>query len=216
MRLITTRLSVIAAFFFVGSALAAPADADPEKADRAPHSAQFVKQTFGPGAVARAGAGAAIEQGLDTPHEWGQGGVGFGRRFASAFGKNIINKSIHFTVAGIRHEEFGYYPSNKQGFGPRLKYALVSTVVTRKTTTGGRTVAAGELSGAFGSGLISRLWQPASLHTVSSGIASGGITLGADAGTHVLREFWPEIRHPHRRLKAGAARESMQARVAPC
>jgi len=31
-----------------------------------------------------------------------------------------------------------------------------------------------------------------------SGFASGGITLGVDAGMHVIREFWPEIRHPHK------------------
>ena len=46
---------------------------------------------------------------------------------------------------------------------------------------------------------VSRLWQPARLHTVSSGLSSSGISLGADAASNVVREFWPEIRHPRRR-----------------
>jgi len=211
MHLITMRVGVITSIVVImGVAVAAPAEVESKKPDRTPDRAQFVQQTFGPGAVVRAGASAAINQGLDTPHEWGQGAAGFGKRLGSALGKHIINKSIHYTVARIRHEEFGYHSSGKQGFGPRLKYALVSTVVTHKTTTGKPTIAAGELSGAFGSGLISRLWQPASLHTVSSGIASGGLTLGIDAGSHVLREFWPEIRHPHRHSRVQSAQETVQ------
>jgi len=47
--------------------------------------------------------------------------------------------------------------------------------------------------------LISRAWQPARQHTLGSGLATAGIILGADAGSNVVREFWPEIRHPHRR-----------------
>jgi hypothetical protein len=59
-------------------------------------------------------------------------------------------------------------------------------------------VNAGEISGAVGSGLISRLWQPASTRTLAAGFTSAGITLGVDAGQNVVREFWPEIRHPRR------------------
>jgi hypothetical protein len=73
----------------------------------------------------------------------------------------------------------------------------VGVVITHKTTTGKPTIAKGELSGAVGSGLISRLWQPASTRTVAAGFSSAGITLGVDAAGNVVREFWPEIRHPH-------------------
>lgn len=162
---------------------------------------QYVKHTLGPKAVVMSGAGAAVNQANDTPHEWGQGAVGFGRRFASGFGKHLVHKAIQYPIARLRHEEFGYHPSGKQGFGPRLQYALVGTVVTRKTTTGHRTVAAGQICGAIGSGLVSRLWQPASVSSLASGFTSGGITMGVDAALNVVKEFWPDIRHPHRRPK---------------
>jgi hypothetical protein len=170
------------------------AAARPEDATRS----RYVKHTFGKTALARASAGAAVQQLRNSPREWGSGAAGFGKRVGSALGGHIIKGTIEFAVAGVRHEELGYRPSGQRRFKSRLKYALLSTVVTHKTTTGRRTVAAGRISGALGSGLASRLWQPARLRTVSSGVASGGIMLGADAGTNVVREFWPEIRHPHR------------------
>ncbi len=81
--------------------------------------------------------------------------------------------------------------------------------MTHKTTTGDRTVAAGQITGAIGSGLVSRLWQPASVSSVASGFASGGITLGVDAGLNVVKEFWPNIRHPRRHSQtAGKIGES--------
>ena len=158
---------------------------------------QYAKHELGPNAVAMSGAGAALEQARNVPHEWGQGAVGFAKRFASAFAKHAVTKAIQYPVSRALHEEIHYRPSGKHGFGPRLEYALVRVVITNKTTTGKKTVNAGELSGAVGGGLISRLWQPASARTIGAGFTSAGVTLGVDAGLNVVREFWPEIRHPH-------------------
>ncbi len=200
MRYFPSRVGVIAIipFMLAPGITAAPNNVKTEQSPGTSGAGHFAAGTFSPGAVARAGVGAAVHQANHTPQEWGQGAAGFGRRFASAFGKHIVSHSIHYAVARARHEEFGYHRSGKQGFGPRLKYALFATFITHKTTTGKSTVAAGELSGAFGSGLVSRLWQPASTGSIATGFASGGITLGVDSGVHVLREFWPDIRHPHR------------------
>ena len=185
-------ITVIACLLLLGTNRSA---AETEK----PTAGRYVKHTFGKSSLIRGGAGAAIQQARNNPREWGRGGAGFGKRLASGFGEHVIKGTIEFGVASVRHEELGYRPSGKQGFGPRLKYALTSTVVTHKTTTGQKTFASGRVSGALGSGFISRLWMPARFHTISSGIATGGVLLGVDAGTHVAREFWPEIRHPQRR-----------------
>ena len=164
-----------------------------------PTPGKYAKHELGPKAVAMAGVGAAVSQANNTPAEWGQGAAGFGKRIASAFAKHAVQKAIQYPVARMLHEELSYRPSGKHGFGPRMKYALMGVVVTHKTNGNhGRTVNAGEISGAVGSGLISRLWQPASVRTVGAGFGSAGITLGVDAGMNVAREFWPEIRHPHR------------------
>lgn len=170
-----------------------------------PTPKQYQEKATDKEAFIGAAAGATIQQAANHPQEWGATWAGFGKRFASSFGKHAVKDGIQLTVAAIRHEELHYQPSGKQGFRPRLKYALLSTVITRKTTTGKKTFASGEVSGALGAGFISRLWQPARLHTFGSGIGSAGITLGVDAGLNVTREFWPEIRHPKK------ARESKRA-----
>lgn len=186
------RLAKILGILLMVGILAAGAQKAPQSEGK-----KYLKQTFSPAAAGKAGLGAAVTQATNTPSEWGQGASGFGERLGSAFGKHLVQRGIQYPVSKMFHEQLGYQRSGQKGFGPRLKHALVATVITHKTTTGKRTVAKGQLAGAFGSGLVSRLWQPASTRTVGLGFASGGITLGVDAAGNVIREFWPEIRHPH-------------------
>jgi len=179
-------------------ALAADPDTSVPKSQTSEQEGYLHHVFAGPGPFLKSAAGAGISQAKGTPHEWGGGMKGYARRLGSGFGKHIVKSSIRYGVGRLRHEELHYRPSGREGFTPRLKYALVSTVITRKTTTGNRTVAVGEISSVIGSGLISRLWQPASVHTVASGFGSAGISFGADAAYNVVREVWPEIRHPRR------------------
>ena len=194
-RVVCMRLHAAGIIFIVGLASAA----------ELPSAKEVQRKATSKGAIAGSVAGAGIQQARNSPHEWGSGWAGFGKRLGSTFGKSAVKNGIKLTVGTIRDEELSYRPSGKQGFKPRVKYALLSTVITRKKTTGKKTFASGEVSGAVGAGFISRLWQPARLHTVSSGIGSAGISLGVDAGLNVTREFWPEIRHPKR------ARENQQS-----
>ena len=165
-------------------------DPDPSPGKR------FEREVVGKKSLLGTVAGTGIQQARDSPYEWGPGWGGFGKRLASTFGKTLVTSGIQVTVGTILHEELTYRPSGKKGFRPRLKYALLRTVIVPKTTTGKNTFSGGEVSGAVGGGFISRIWQPARLHTFASGAGSAGIALGVDAGFNVAREFWPEIRHP--------------------
>src|SRR5204863_7708930 len=140
------------------------------------------------------GARAGVNQLRKSPKQWGGGPAGFGKRMASGMGTHVVKNSIQYGVAAARHEDLHYYRSNRKGVGPRLRHALVSTVVTRKTTNGKKTVAAARISGAMGSGVISTAWAPAA----AGGVATGGISLGATAGANVAREFWPRKKHVRR------------------
>lgn len=180
---------------FTAATLLAGSSAHAEAAEKSaqdhPYKRQYLKTTFGKRGLAGVGANAAIGQARNRPREWGRGASGFGKRLASGMATHVVRNSIEYGVAAARHEDLHYRKANETGFGPRLKHALVSTVVTEKTTTGQKTVAAGRISGAFGSGLISRAWQPAAYHTLASGLTTGGISLGAEAAVNVAREFWP-------------------------
>ena len=106
-----------------------------------PYGRKYARDTFGARTIVGVAAGAGINHARNSPYEWGGGIAGFGKRLGSAVGEHAIKNTIEFGVATIRHEDLSYRPSGKKGFGPRLKYALISTVVARKTTTGEKTIA---------------------------------------------------------------------------
>jgi hypothetical protein len=168
-------------------------------APRLPAPKEYADHALRKSGFVRAGAGTAIAQIANTPREWGRTAAGAAKRFGSAFGKHLVKSSVQLTVATLRHEDLRYHRSEESGFRPRMKHALISTVVARKTTSGKPAMATGRVAGSFASGFVSELWLPVRLHTVSNGLASGGISLGVDALTNVAREFWPEIRHPRKR-----------------
>lgn len=135
---------------------------------------------------------------MDVPKRWGRSWAGFGKGAASRSATHVVATAIKYPIAAARHEDLIYLPSNQTGFGPRMGHAflIISTVITQKTTTGKNTIASGRITGAFGSGLISRLWQPAASKSIGLGFASGGICLAADAGINVAKEFRPRHKKP--------------------
>lgn len=168
---------------------------------------EYRRHTFGRSAWIGHGAKAGFSQAAGHPHGWGGGLSGFGKRFGSSAGTGILNNTIALGVGAVRHEDFHYYKSHKQGTWPRLRYAVASTFITRRKNRPGRTIAAGRLSGAFGSGLISQAWQPAAVQSVGAGLSTGGIALGATVAANVTREFLPEHKHKAARTQPKRVRQ---------
>lgn len=145
-------------------------------------------------------AGAAVGQATNSPHEWGRGATGFAKRLGSGAATYVVKGTIQRGVGAVLHEERNnYVRADKPGFGPKLKSAAENTFWVRHKGSSKRYPAVGRLSGHFGAGMISRAWQPARLHTVSSGLATGGISLGADFGWNLAREYMPP---PKKRVRA--------------
>lgn len=156
-----------------------------------------------------AGGSAVWGEMTNRPHEWGRGPTGVAKRFGSGFAHYAVKDTIQRGVGGLLHEEQNnYVRADKPGFVPKLKSAAENTFWVKHRNSNKRYPAVGRLSGDFGSGLISRLWQPASLHTVSSGLASGGISVGADFGWNLAREYMP----PHRNKRVTVARKRVAQR----
>lgn len=145
---------------------------------------------------------AAWGQATNRPHEWGRGSEGFAKRLGSGAAHYVVKDTIQRGVGGLLHEEQNnYVRADKPGFAPKFKSAAENTFWVKHKNSSKRYPAVGRLSGDFGSGLISRAWQPARLHTVSSGLATGGISLGADFGWNLAREYMPP---PKGKQQAGA------------
>jgi hypothetical protein len=192
-------VAILTVYVFLFGVLQASPVGDP------PKHKSLLRHLFSPRGFIFAGISSSIQQAKDAPANWGSGLAGWGRRYASAFGQHLVNGTVQYSVAKALHEDLKYYPSEEAGFKPRVKHALISTVYARKTNREGQTLATSRFSGALAGGFVSRAWMPARFHTFASGISSAGISLAVDAGINCLREFWPEIRHPRRRLNEARA-----------
>jgi hypothetical protein len=159
------------------------------RGSRHPYVSRWKHATFGKGAVARVTAGAGINQLRGYPHNYGGGISGFARRAGAGFASNAVGRTVEHGLAARLHEDLDYHRSGKHGVGPRLGFALESTVITHNTRTGKRTPAMGRIAGHAASGAFAQ-----GVLAAGSGAATAGIGLGVDAGANVAREFMPHKR----------------------
>jgi len=157
----------------------------------------YLKRLVSPEAVFRSAAGAGIDQAMDTPKEWGEGGLGYGRRFASAYAEHVVRETLMFGSSSVLHEDNHYIHSGETGFGRRLKYALESSILARHDD-GTRQLSISKIGSALGASFIWRIWQPASTHSVRDAMDNFGIAMGVSAGFDVAREFLPDLFHRKR------------------
>lgn len=153
----------------------------------------YLKSFVGPEAFARPLLGAAVDQGMDTPPQWGQGARGFGRRAASGLAQGFTARTIQFGVAAADHEDTRIHPSGLHGFGPRLRFAVLHTFISR-TDGGGQSFAYSRVAGIYGAAFIANAWFPPGYNDFSHGLSRGSGSLAVDVGFHVLREFAPDIK----------------------
>ena len=162
-----------------------------------PYRTHWRHSVVGKRAAARVVAGAALGQARNYPRNYGGGAAGFAKRVGAGFASNAVGRTVEHGIAAKLHEDLHYQRSHKRGVGPRLAYALKSTVVTHNTRTGRATPAVGRLAGHAAAGAFSE-----GVLAAGSGASTAGIGLAADAGANVAREFAPRRKlHRHRRRR---------------
>ena len=156
-----------------------------------PHQVrEFLKDTFSPLSLVRSAASAGIGQWRDVPHQWKQGGEGYGRRYASSYAQHIVNATLMFGASNIFHEDNRYVPSGQSGVGNRVRYALKNTFLARRDD-GARRISISRIGALAGASLISRLWQPQGTDRLRSAGINFGTSIGFTLGFGVAHEFWP-------------------------
>src|SRR6266545_681327 len=133
---------------------------------------RYVKSTVGPVSLARSAISAGIDQWLDHPVEWGQGASGYGKRYASAFGRNGIQQTVTYGLDAALGLDTGFKKSERNGFFPRMKDALAGNIMSR-TRTGKRVISAPRLAGVYAGGIIpAETWYP-SRYNYKDGLRMG-------------------------------------------
>lgn len=149
---------------------------------------RYVKSTVGPFSLLHVAISAGINQWRDNPEEWEQGASGYGKRFASGFGKSAIQQTVIYGLDSALGLDTGFKRSQRKGFFPRLKDALAANVTSR-TRTGKRVISVPKLAGVYTSAIISHeAWYPPR-YNFKDGLRSGTKSLLTGFGLNVVREF---------------------------
>jgi hypothetical protein len=154
----------------------------------------FARQTYDPGTIAAAAAGAAISQAQHGDPEYGVGGAAYAKRFGAAM-TDMTTQSFFQGVllAGLLHEDPRYFRRGPEyGFWNRLGYAVTRVVVTRTDAGHDRFNYSGIMGMAMGIGL-SNAYYPASSVSGSETASRFATSLASSVITNILPEFWPDV-----------------------
>ena len=166
-----------------------PSDATPQTSQQ--RFQDYALSTVGPFAIVSEAASAGLGQWRDSPREWGQGGSGYGKRFANDMAYNAVRTTITYGLAEVLHEDNRYFASNQDGFKSRILYALESPAMSRRN--GRRTVSISSLTGMVGVSCISLAWAPPSWQGADNAAQNFALTYVGIAGFNVIREFVPDL-----------------------
>jgi hypothetical protein len=141
----------------------------------------FALNALGPVAFAGSSLAAAIDQGSNFPHEWGQGAGAYGARVASNLGISLVTATAQYSMAEAFHEDTAYYRCTCVGFFPRFWHAAVSTVAARRGSDGHTSFSMALTASPFiGPVTAANTWIP----------SRNGSTLGLRMGTfNLLGQF---------------------------
>ncbi|MEN3327263.1 MAG: hypothetical protein V7638_2070 [Acidobacteriota bacterium] len=149
---------------------------------------RYLKSTVGPFRLVWSAGAAGIDQWRDHPEEWGQGMKGFARRYASNLGQNAIHQTVTYGLDEAFGLDTGFKKSTREGFGGRLKDALLQNVTSR-TKSGKRVASVPRFAGAYSGAIISReTWYP-DRYSYKDGLRAGTGNLLTGFGINLLREF---------------------------
>jgi hypothetical protein len=151
---------------------------------------------------------AGISQADNSESGFGQGAVGYAKRFASNFADGTSeNFFVQAIFPSLFRQDPRYYQEGRGGFWRRAGYAVTRTVVTRNDA-GRATFNVSELAGAGAAATLSNLYHPATDRNVPNTMQTWASMMGWDTVSNVVKEFWPDIRrklHRGERNSAGGA-----------
>jgi len=140
-----------------------------------------------------AAAFAALYQLEDQNHSFGQGVVGYAKRFGTAYGDQMIgNMMTEGIVPSLVHQDPRYFRIGEGSKKSRAWYALTRIVID-KTDSGRSTFNLPEWGGNALAVAISNAYYP-DTRNVSDNVQKLLIACATDAFSNVLKEFWPDVK----------------------
>lgn len=152
----------------------------------------YKRSLFNPEIILGPAFSAGINQATNQPSGFGHGAEGYGSRFGSGFGRDVIARTIGFGVAAVDGEDPRYFRSDSRSIRVRIRHAIVSNFVS-PTASGRRIPAFSHFAGSYGAAFISNAWYPGNESSAADAARRGSISLGASVAVNLLREFVPHF-----------------------
>lgn len=149
---------------------------------------RYVSGMFGPVAIGKTIVSAGYSTWRNSPEEWGDRWEGFGRRFASGMGKNIVKNTVSYGLDETFKLDSHYYRSQRKSVGAKIKNSLISPV-TARDKNGKRVFGFPRIVGTYTAAIVAaETWYPAR-YSYKDGLKSGTISLGLNAAFNLVKEF---------------------------
>ncbi len=142
--------------------------------------------------VTFAGSGmiAGVEQAEDTFPGYGQGTLGYARRYGAAYANSFSGRMLGGAVyPSLFHQDPRYFYRGSGSFFTRALYAISTAFIT-KGDNGRWQPNYSHVLGNFSAGALSNLYYPSSSRGLSLTLINGALETAGDAGTDFAREFF--------------------------
>lgn len=121
----------------------------------------YIFDAFGPYPIAGSAIAAGLNQSSNSPPEWHQGVEGYARRFGSDFGIVAVGTTTRYGLSEALKEDTLYYRCQCTGLFPRLRHAVLSTLIARRGDDGHRVFSFPALLAPYAGGMTAVYgWYP--------------------------------------------------------
>ncbi|MGO9434594.1 MAG: hypothetical protein ACLP6W_23970 [Bryobacteraceae bacterium] len=134
-----------------------------------------------------------ITQAMDEPPQWGRTTGGFARRVRGEYSGTFIANSVHDTLAAALGTDPRYFRCACTGLFRRTGHAMEMTFLTYNRD-GHKTLDLPQLTGQYGSEMVSTLWLPSHYSPLVQGLQAGHMEMGLIGALHIVQEFYPELK----------------------
>ena len=152
------------------------------------------ESVFDPVEIVFVGIQAGIGQADNDNPTYGQGFVGYSKRYGTAYADTVI---ASFNTAAIwpslLHQDPRYYQLGKGNPWRRMEYSAMRVVITRSDRTGNAQFNYSEFIGNGLASVLSNAYHPGP-HTIVSTSNVMGTQVLVDVLSNELKEFWPDLR----------------------
>ena len=153
----------------------------------------FIDDTLEPISFLSTGFYAGLDQAANRDPSFGQGAIGYGKRFGVDFaGQTTWRFLKDFAYPTAFSQDPRYYRLGHGSGRRRLFHAAVHSVVAFRDN-GKYTFNVSEWLGTASAVALNNLYHPGDDHTFASIARQTGYSVIQDMGFDVLREFWPGI-----------------------